>query len=162
MEKHTVNMNKEHFLANELIAHLKAISPDTKPIFGKMNLHQMIEHLSFSFQQAIGMHPQPAANNEEITAKMYLFLSSDKPFRDNTPNQYMSDTPSPALTASVEIAIENLKKDIENFFTYYQKNESQMVANPFFGNLFFQDWVQLLHKHTKHHLRQFGIQLPIA
>lgn len=162
MEKHTLNMDKTLFLSKELIKHIQSISPETKAIFGKMNLHQMIEHLSFSFQQAIGMHPLPAANNEETTAKMYQFLLSDKPFRDNTPNQYMSDTPSPALTESIEIAIENLKKDIENFFSFYEKNNTQIVVNPFFGNLSFQDWVQLLHKHTKHHLRQFGIQLPIA
>lgn len=162
MEKHTTIMNKKLFLANELIKHLKGISPDTKPLFGKMNFHQMIEHLSFSFQQAIGLHPQPAANNEEITAKMYQFLISDKPFRDNTPNQYMSDTPTPTLTENIENAIENLKKDIENFFTFYENNNVKTITNPFFGNLSFQDWVQLLHKHTKHHLRQFGIQLPLA
>lgn len=149
-------MNKLHFLKNEFVERLRTIPVETQPVFGKMNLHQMIEHMGYAFRQAGGLIPLPAANDETTTQKMYQFMLSDKPFRDNTPNPYLPDEPPPPTTASVDEAIEALRRDIETFLHAFDADPERRILNPFFGNLNFSEWVHLLHKHAQHHLRQFG------
>lgn len=152
-------MDKQHFLKYEFTKHLQSIPADMKPIFGKMSLHQMIEHMGHSFRQASGLIPQKPVNTDEITAKMYSFMMSDRPFKENTPNPYMPDIPTPPVYESVEKALVNLQKEIDVFFTTFENNTEKRILNPFFGNLNFDEWVHLLHKHCLHHLRQFGISL---
>lgn len=147
------------FLKNELIEHLRSIVPTTEPLFGKMNVHQMIEHLAYAFRQASGLIPLPAANNEEITGKMYAFLISDKPFRENTPNRYLPDVPLPAVHASISDSLLDLQQAIDVFFSCFHNRPEKTVFNPFFGQLNFDDSVQLLFKHTRHHLKQYGVAI---
>ena len=145
------------FLQHELLNKLRSIPPNTPPLFGKMNVHQMIEHLAYAFRQASGLVPLPPAHDEAITAKMYSFLMSDKPFRDNTPNPFLPDTPPPPNQVSIDASLRDLEGAIHGFFAFFDSDESKTVLNPFFGTLHFMDWVQLLYKHTRHHLRQFGV-----
>jgi hypothetical protein len=150
-------MNKLQFLQQEFIAHLAKIQPDTKPQFGKMNLHQMIEHMTDAFLQAAGEVMHPPIHDEETTQKMYNFMMSDKPFRDNTPNPYMPDEPPSPVTASIQEAIDRLQKAIQKFVSVFHENPELRIQNPFFGNLNVQEWTHLLHKHALHHLRQFNV-----
>ena len=70
-------MNKLHFLKNEFVERLRTIPVETQPVFGKMNLHRMIEHMGYAFRQASGLIPLPAANDETTTQKMYQFMLVD-------------------------------------------------------------------------------------
>ncbi len=149
-------MNKLEFLKNDFVDRLRTIPEETRPLFGKMNLHQMIEHMGYAFRQASGLIPLPAANDEATTQKMYQFMLSDKPFRDNTPNPYLPDEPPPPVTLSIDEAIEALNRDIQTFLHTFESDPELRILNPFFGNLNFSEWVHLLHKHALHHLRQFG------
>jgi hypothetical protein len=80
-------MNKQYLCTKRIhIATENDRSEHTKPLFGKMNVQQMIEHMGYAFRQASGLIPLDALNNEEITAKMYRFMMSERPFKDNTPN----------------------------------------------------------------------------
>jgi len=150
---------KIDFLQHKLIPLMSSLDEHTKPLFGKMNVQQMIEHMGYAFRQASGLIPLDALNNEEITAKMYSFMMSERPFKDNTPNPYLPETPAPAVFETKEQALIDLQKDIHQFFTTFENDKSKRILNPFFGNLNFEEWVHLLHKHANHHLRQFGINL---
>ncbi len=152
-------MDKQHFLKYEFITHLRSIPAGMQPVFGKMNLHQMIEHMGFSFRQASGLIPQKPVNTDEITAKMYSFMMSDRPFKENTPNPYLPDVPAAPLSDTIDKALAELQKNIDVFFITFEDNPEKRILNPFFGNLNFDEWVHLLHKHSLHHLRQFGIYL---
>jgi hypothetical protein len=150
-------MDKLSFLKNEFAKVLASIAPDTLPHFGKMSVHQMIEHMGYAFKQASGLIPLEQINDDETTAKMHRFMMSNKPFRDNTPNPYLPDEPDKAQYNTVSESLNYLQKDIEHFLSVFANNPDQKVANPFFGNLGFDEWVHLLHKHAHHHLRQFGV-----
>ncbi len=152
-------MNKVFFLRTELLTHLQSLEGETNPLFGKMNVQQMIEHMSYAFQQASGLIPLPAVNDAETTEKMYRFMMSDKPFRDNTPNVYLPEEPLPAEKKTIADSLLALQKDIEVFFATFDHNKELRILNPFFGNLNYEEWEHLLHKHALHHLRQFGINL---
>ncbi|MBU3677270.1 MAG: hypothetical protein FGM54_08870 [Chitinophagaceae bacterium] len=137
---------------------LLALLPETQaPVFGKMNVLQMIEHMAYAFRQAMGLVPLPPVGDEALRAKMLAFVRSDKPFRDNTPNQYLPEQPLPARFTNRTAAIADLTEAMQGFFSFFNQHPNQIVANPFFGDLNFEDSLQLLYKHALHHLRQFGL-----
>lgn len=108
-------MNKEYFIKHEFIPILKTIDTETKPVFGKMNLHQMIEHLSDAFKQANGTKVHPPLNNEENTQKMYQFMMSDKPFKNNTPNPYLDAEPSSIKFQNIQDSFYELETQVTLF-----------------------------------------------
>ncbi len=150
-------MDKLRFLEIEFPELLASIPLDTAPLFGKMNVLQMIEHMAYAFQQASGLVVHPTLHDAETTQKMYRFMMSDKPFRDNTPNPYLPDEPLPASYSAQPQAIEALKQAIQVFKETFTDQPEKRLLNPFFGELNFEEWTHLLFKHSWHHLRQFGI-----
>jgi len=84
---------------------------------------------------------------------------SDKPFKENTVNSLMPEVPAPVKNPSVQEAINELQNEINNFFFTFEKNKFQTTRNPFFGDLNYEENVQLLHKHALHHLKQFGVTI---
>jgi hypothetical protein len=57
----------------------------------------------------------------------------------------------------METAIAQLKRALATFQQAYADNPEREIMNPFFGPLNYEGQVQLLHKHAKHHLKQFGV-----
>lgn len=148
-------MDKEYFLKEEYVSRLKKIDLNTQAVFGKMNVAQMIEHMSHSFQIASGKIVFENKQRDELTAKMFRFMMSDKPFKDNTPNPNLPDNPAPLKFENIEDAYQDLQNEIDSFFEVYQKEELR-ISNAFFGDLNREEQIHLLHKHAQHHLRQFG------
>lgn len=149
---------KAYFLRNNFVNKLRDIKPGTIPLWGKMNVQQMIEHMSYSLRQASGKELYSIVTPEENLQRMQQFLMSDKPFRENTPNQLLPDEPGTPKQESVEAALLELQNEIEYFFHIFDKEPDKKITNPFFGELNYEMWVQLLHKHAWHHLKQFGVQ----
>lgn len=147
---------KISFLEKEFTAKIKNIPADKSPLWGKMNPQQMVEHMSEYVGIASGKNQHAIVTAEDILPKMQAFLASEKPFRENTPNALMPDTPPEVRHTSMGDAIMELQSEINYFFEVYNNNSSLKVDNPFFGKLDFQMQVQLLYKHATHHLRQFA------
>jgi hypothetical protein len=83
---------------------------------------------------------------------------SEKPFKENTKNPLMGEEPAPLRYKTVQAAIGALQQELICFFEAYEKQPDMMIRNPFFGDLNFEQNVQLLYKHALHHLRQFGVE----
>lgn len=122
-----------------------------------MNAQQMVEHMSYAFRLGSGRHSEKPAYSTEITQKSYQFMMTEKPFRENTPNQLLPDEPIALINSSMKEAIAELQSEIDFFFKVYEGKPEMRVINPFFGNLNFEEQVQLLHKHATHHAKQFGL-----
>ena len=147
---------KADFLRHAFTKALTELDADAPRKWGKMNVQQMIEHMSEYVRIASGRVPMQTVTPEDKLPRMQGFLASEKPFPENTPNVLMPDTPVPVKHPSKEAAIEELQKEIDHFFAEHEKDATKITANPFFGNLGFEQQVQLLYKHATHHLRQFG------
>lgn len=150
-------MDKKQFLRSEIAKIYSALPADQKGKWGKMNAQQMVEHMSYAVRLASGRHPEKPVYSPEITQKGYNFIMTERPFRENTPNQLLSDEPSSLKNKSMAEAISEFQMEIDYFFQVYTQNEGMRTINPFFGNLNFEEQVQLLHKHATHHARQFGL-----
>lgn len=136
---------------------LRVLEPDEMGKWGKMNAQHMVEHMSEAFRLASGKHESKPVLTPEQTQKSYAFMMSEFPFKENTPNKLLPDNPVPYRNTSMKDAIAELQKEIDHFFSVYAGNSELRKVNPFFGNLNFEEQVQLLHKHATHHARQFGL-----
>ncbi len=150
-------MDKAKFLKEDYIQLLKKLKGNEKGNFGKLSPQGMIEHMSDSFGNAYGRIHQPLHTKEEMVPRFRDFALSDKPFKENTPNAYMSEQPDPLRHASIPAAIAELEGEIKAFFDFYNSNPGTKKLNPFFGEFSYEDWLHLLHKHASHHLKQFNL-----
>jgi hypothetical protein len=148
---------KAEFLRNEYLPKLRQLDANTPGKWGKMNVQQMVEHMSWSMRQANGRDIYIVVTPEDALPKWQAFLMSEKQFRENTPNQLLRDDPEPVKNVSLNNAIAELDSEIKDFFTVFDAEPGKIITNPLFGDLSYEMWVQLLHKHAWHHLRQFGI-----
>ena len=148
---------KLDFLQNDFIFHLKHLAPDARGKWGVMNGQQMVEHFSASVRNASGKLKLPVVNEGEKLQKFRTFLMSETPFKENTKNPLLKETPVKSRHSTMQAAIAELQQEIDDFVSTFQKNPQHKTQNPFFGELNFEENVQLLHKHAVHHLKQFGL-----
>lgn len=155
-----MNAGKAEFLKRRFIPLLKQIPSDTPPQWGKMTLQQMVEHFSDSVRIASGktVHTDFVFGPGQLQ-KNRDFMLSEKPFKENTVNPLMPEVPAPVVNPSAEKAINELQKELEYFFSVFEKNNLQVTRSPFFGDLNYEQNIHLLHKHALHHLRQFGVNI---
>lgn len=153
-----MNEDKLLFLKKELIPLLQKIEPGTVPLWGKMNLQQMIEHFSGAIKIATGTLQLPGTTEPKDSGKSYAFLMSEKPFSENTVNPLLSEEPYALRNNTVQASIGELQGNLLEFFRTYENEEGKRVLNPFFGTLNYEEQIQLLHKHALHHLKQFGVE----
>ena len=151
-----MNADKLRFLQVTFIEKLKQLDAKSERQWGVMNVQQMIEHMSDSVRIANGKDPQVLLTPAEKLDAMKSFLMSDREFKPNTKNIQMPETALPVRLNDKEEAIAELQLELRDFVNHFTNNPDARVMNPFFGNLNFEEWIQLLHKHAVHHLKQFG------
>jgi hypothetical protein len=155
-----MNAEKTEFLKHRFIPLLRQISSETQPQWGKMTLQQMVEHFSDSVRIASGktVHTDFVFPPEQLQV-VRAFMLSEKPFKPNTANPLLPESPAPVVNVSAEEAINELQKELNYFFSVFEKNNLQVTRSPFFGDLNYEQNIHLLHKHALHHLRQFGVSV---
>jgi hypothetical protein len=150
--------SKEQFLRQGFASALQAIDPAAQPLFGKMNPQQMAEHMAEYIRLGYG---SPVITDifytEDTLERVRNFIMSDKPFKDNTPNPMMDTIPRPCRHADYAAAVADVEQAVSEMFHAFEQNSALMVASAFFGWLDYPMTIQLLDKHARHHLRQFGV-----
>lgn len=154
-----MNFEKENFLRTKLVFLLQKLSTDTKPLWGKMNVRQMIEHFTDVTMVANGKLRLPIVTPADKLQKVRDFMMSDKPFKENTKSPVLPEEPLPLKKHTKEAAIGKLQEEIIYFFEAFEKDPAMKTTHPVFGELDFEMNIQILHKHALHHLRQFGINI---
>jgi hypothetical protein len=157
-----MSIGKENFLRTKLVTYLQRLDPATPPRWGKMGVQQMIEHLGGdAVRNASGrLKFDQILTPPERLDVMREFMMSEKPFKENTKNVLMKEEPAPLRYKTVQGAIGALQQELILFFEAFEKDPQLVTRNPFFGDLNFEQNVQLLYKHALHHLRQFGVEPP--
>ncbi|MBN8703642.1 MAG: hypothetical protein J0M08_11295 [Bacteroidetes bacterium] len=122
-----------------------------------MNAQQMVEHMCDSVLLANGKIKKNLITPSDLLERYRTFMLSDKPFKENTKNIELPDTPAACRNNSIELAIDELKRELDTFFILFANQKDLVIMNPIFGNLNYEQWLHLLHKHAMHHLRQFQL-----
>ena len=154
-----MNESKIKFIKTDFIALLKPLAPEQRGKWGLMNAQQMVEHVTDFFKISTNRISFPLVSPLEQLPKLKEFLWSDKEFRENTkaPESIIPAVPLPMHHPTIQIAIEKLEREIDLFFEIFKNNREKIAAHPVFGELNFEDWVQLHYKHTQHHAKQFEL-----
>lgn len=150
-------MDKLAFLKTEFPKLVRTLSPEAKGEWGVLNGQQMVEHMAESISYATGKNTQALHSPVEHVDKYKAFAMSDKEFKPNTPNALMSAVPAPVIQSNMEEAVQEMERQIATFINYFETNKGATITNPFFGDLNFDEWVHLLHKHAVHHSKQFRL-----
>jgi hypothetical protein len=155
-----MSIEKENFLRTKFVTYLQQINPATSPRWGKMSVQHMIEHFGGDAVRNANGHLriEKILTPPERLEAMREFLMSEKPFKENTKNVLMGEEPAPLRYKTVQAAIGALQQELIYFFEVYAANPQMIIRNPFFGDLNFEQNVQLLYKHALHHLKQFGVE----
>jgi hypothetical protein len=149
-----------NFLRTKLVKYLQQLDPATPPRWGKMSVQHMIEHCATdAIQTASGrLKVAETATPPAALGKMREFLMSDKPFGQNIKNPLLGEDLPPLRYKTVQAAIGALHLELIYFFEVFEASPGLTTRNPFFGDLNFEENVQMLYKHSLHHLRQFGVE----
>jgi hypothetical protein len=150
-------MNKSLFdPANnkEIVDRLNRLTKDSKPLWGKMDVNQMLAHSQIPLLVASG----------ELKLKQGLI---GKLFGRMAKHSLMKPTPfKPNLPTAPEFIVKgnrNFKEEKERLIHLVEKfsktGEAGLTkeAHPFFGKMTSSEWDTLQWKHLDHHLRQFGV-----
>lgn len=135
----------------EIIERVNKLTSDSKPLWGKMSVAQMLAH---------NIIPMELALNNKKPARLFMgkiiggfvkkTLLSPKPFKKNgfTPKEFKIDS---------EQDFSEQKKKVLEIINKFRKGAITDKVHPFFGKMSEEEWGQLQYKHLDHHLQQFGV-----
>lgn len=150
---------KEQFVLHDAVNMFEVANPQTPALWGKMNLTQTVEHLQDVIKMSYTPGSAQLAIPEEQLPAYKAFLMSDKMFKQNTkaPSSIAGDEPAAIRSSSFAMACENLRATLQSFHSFFQSHPRITTTHPAFGELNYEEWIQLHYKHLHHHLSQFGL-----
>ena len=139
----------------ETIERIERLTPETKPLWGKMNVSQMLAHLSVMYEMVYeDFHKKP---NPILRFMLKLFVKNavvnDKPYKKNS-----ATAPAFIIKGEKDFEIEKIR------LIEYMKKTQALGRSHFdgkeslsFGPITAQEWNNLFYRHLNHHLSQFGV-----
>ena len=146
-----VNFTDETEVRN-LLSNLKT---DSKPVFGKMNGQQMVEHLSLLMKVSNGKVNADFFVEDEKSARRKAFLDTENELQVGFKASMLSEEPNTLVFASIKEAIDDLVLQVTNFKNHFKTTEIE--NHPFFGELDYSYWKKFHVKHFTHHFKQFNL-----
>jgi hypothetical protein len=140
------------------ISQLESLLPEAKPLWGKMTLQHMIEHLILAVRSSNGKLKIECFNPKEKIPALKRFLLSDRPLPKNFINPVIGEDLLPLEYKNLKSAFSALKSEIDDYYIFFETNPEALTTNPTFGNLNKEEWDLFHKKHFTHHLEQFGLK----
>jgi len=149
----TKSVLKEKYL-NELLERVQSIQPEQLPLWGKMNIVEMLMHCT-QVTAAVLDSPKsshPTTWKQHIAKFIFLYLKKEFPKLVKGPKRF--DAKGKVQAEEFILWKQNFTETLEKF-----KNLEKPLSgyHPFFGKLNHKEWGIMLYKHTHHHLKQFGL-----
>ena len=143
---------------NFIKVRINKLTPSSRPLWGKMNVSQMLAHLQAPMSVAFGQLKLKGGLMGFLfgkIAKKQILL--DKPFKKNLPTMKEFKFAAKDFAEKDFVSEKNiLLSYVDRFIT----EGPEIITNkthPFFGKLTLEEWDTLQWKHLDHHFRQFGV-----
>jgi hypothetical protein len=138
---------------DEICRRVECLTPEHKPVWGKMNAAQMLAHLNDALRMAAGDLPTAPKKTPLKRWPIKQLVVYVLPWPKGVPT-------APELLARIDGA--DLKVEQEEFRKIAGKLAAKRAADswpehPAFGVLTHKAWGVLGYRHADHHLRQFGV-----
>ena len=138
----------------ELFRRIDQLNPESKALWGKMTVGQMLSHCAVPYEQIIGTNTDRPPLFMRILLKGYKSsMVNEVPYKRNLPT-----APSFIRTDKYDFSLE--KDRLKNYIkTIQEMGTEKLAATPSLslGTLSASEWNNLLYKHIDHHLAQFGV-----
>ncbi len=142
-------------IREQLISRIEQISEDDKAKWGKMNVFQMLKHITYWNGWIIGTedHIYKQAFIGKVFGKIALkrMIKDEKPFDKNIP------TSDQFKVKALKVDLELEKSKWISLINAYENYNNPKFVHDFFGKMTKEQIGILVYKHTDHHLRQFGL-----
>lgn len=135
----------------EIIARINKLTPQSKALWGKMTVGQMMAHLQVPIGVGLGTNKIPRSFIGRIFgsfAKKILY--NDKPFKRHLPTD-------PSFVMKDEKDFEKEKNGLIEMVQNFKEENIVNTPHPFFGKLTKEQWSKGTWKHLDHHLQQFEV-----
>lgn len=142
-------------VATEVLNRINKLTPSSQPLWGKMNVAQMLAHCNVTYELVYeNKYPKPNAVMKLILKLLVKnTVVSEKPYKKNLRT-------APAFLITDEKDFNEEKTRLINYITktqqlgeaYFDGKESHS-----FGVLNKTEWNNMFYKHLDHHLGQFGV-----
>ncbi len=137
-----------------LTARLEAVTPTATRRWGKMDVHQMLEHLGDAADAVLQRRPWPTSRRRSNRLMKWLALSVPLKWPKGVkagarPADKVLD--AAAFDASHRRALDTLAELAS------VAPEALAPDHPLFGVMTRSEWLRWAWLHTDHHLRQFGL-----
>jgi hypothetical protein len=147
-------LSSKEDLANVLLRIAGLCSSD-RGLWGRMNAHQMVCHLSDSFRLPLGERTASPVRRPPgpLFVIKWVALRAPFPWPKGTPtapemNQELGGTRPRDFAADREVLVSAIER--------FERVSSGWPPHPFLGPLTTEEWMRWGYLHADHHLRQFG------
>ena len=134
---------------------LEALTNKVQPLWGKMNVAQMLAHLNITYDIAQGKLKVKMNPIMGFILKTFIKKSivGNKPYPKN------SRTAPYFLVVDEKVFEDEKNKLLQNMEWAFEKGEAYFEGRPTgsFGKLTANEWSNLFQKHLDHHFKQFGV-----
>ena len=141
-------------VSDGIVDRINKLSFDTKPLWGKMTVEQMLAHCSVTYEMIYeNKHAKPG-----FFMKIMLNAFVKKTVVGMAPYRKNSQT-APAFLIKDSRNFEIEKKRLINYIQKTQQlgeKEFNQKESHSFGKLSADEWNTMFYKHLDHHLSQFG------
>jgi hypothetical protein len=137
----------------EFIERINKLTPETKNLWGVMDVSQMLAHCTVGLKIALG----EIASSSNIFLKMLgkifkkKFFEAESFRKNSKTGKEFIISGTRDFSEEKPVLISYVKK-----FAEQDKNIITKEPHPFFGKLTADEWGCLMYKHLNHHLKQFG------
>ena len=129
--------------------------PNTQPLWGKMDVAQMLAHVNVTYQLAKGdlivnVHPMVRFILKTFIKKTIV---GNKPYAKNgktAPYFLVADERN--FEQEKKLLLDHMKWVYEKGAPFFEDKSSASL-----GKLTAKEWSQMFQKHLDHHLKQFGV-----
>lgn len=137
-----------------IMQRINALNPQSKHLWGKMDVAQMMAHCKEAFKVPLSNHKYPRIflgilMGWMMKAKLY----NESPWGKNLPT-------APNFLIKDERNFDTEKKELAELVTQFNAagpGNTGKFPHPFFGKLTSDQWGRGMYKHLNHHLEQFGV-----
>ena len=139
----------------EVLKRLDQLDEHKQPLWGKMNVAEMLNHSQRPLKVANGrmvLTENPNAFMRLIFKFYKSEMYNDKPWKQNIP------TVKDFKVVEFD-TFQKEKEDLIECINEFQKKDLNLhwPKHPFFGEFTTDQWGKMQYKHLDHHLRQFGV-----
>ncbi|KYG85800.1 hypothetical protein AWW67_00765 [Roseivirga seohaensis] len=140
-------------VTQEVIDRINKLTPESQPLWGKMNVGQMLAHCSVTYEMIYDDTHQPPKGMMKLMLRFFVkgMVTSEKPYKKN-----LRTAPQFLMTTEKDFEIE--KKRLIDYLSKTQELGEAHFDNKeslSFGRLSINEWNNMFYKHLDHHLSQF-------